>query len=177
MSSSETELQNLVTAFLTIIFESACAESGSIIIKDENETFGVWAYGDQRDEIKTFDPPLPLSEKNITATFVPIRIVHHTINTGEIMFIHNVEEDTHFSIGPWFKNIGRSVICLPIKHKDKLVGCLVIEGTVGIFTQRQITALNLLCQQMGISITNAFLFKSVQRVTQAYTRFVVFFMV
>ncbi|KAG2223963.1 hypothetical protein INT45_013420, partial [Circinella minor] len=172
MSSSETELQNLVTAFLTIIFESACAESGSIIIKDEKDKFGVWAYGNQRDEIETFDPPLPLSEKNSTATFVPIRIVHHTINTGETMFIHNVEEDTHFAIGPWFKKINRSVICIPIKHKDKLVGCLVIEGTVGIFTQRQITALNLLCQQMGISITNAFLFKSVQRVTQAYTRLI-----
>ncbi|KAI9275768.1 hypothetical protein BDA99DRAFT_496416 [Phascolomyces articulosus] len=168
MSSSETELQNLITAFLTIIFENTGAESGSIIIK--NDSHHIWAYRNRNEEIKTFDPPLPLSGGD---TFLPTRIVYHTINTGETMFIHNVEEDVRFAVGSWVGEAGRkSVICIPIKHKGILVGCLIIEGPVGIFTQRHVILLNMLCQQMGISITNAFLFKSVQCVTTANTRMI-----
>ena len=78
-------------------------------------------------------------------------------------------------MGPWYKRSGpnKSVICMPIIHKSAMAGCLFIEGSVGVFTQRHVTVLSLLCQQMGISITNAFLFKSVQRVTMANMRYVI----
>jgi signal transduction histidine kinase len=151
-----------------IILENSGADCGAIIVKEEK--YGMCAYGSQQDGSMTFDPPRPLAEDDV---LVSSKIIHHTINTGESIFIHNVEQDARFAVGPWYERVGnKSVICMPIIHKSALVGCLFIEGSSGIFTQRHITVLSLLCQQMGISITNAFLFKSVQRVTMANMRMI-----
>ena len=165
--SSEVKFHGLLKSMMSIILENSAADCGAIVIKDER--YGICAYGSQKHENAiTYDPPKPLSEDD---ELVSSRIINHTIHTSESVLIHDVEQDTRFAVGPWFENTrSKSVICMPIIHKITTVGCLFIEGPVGIFTQRHITVLSLLCQQMGISITNAFLFKSVQRVTMANMR-------
>ncbi|KAI8138422.1 hypothetical protein BJV82DRAFT_717467 [Fennellomyces sp. T-0311] len=166
--SSEVKLDGLLTSMMSIILENSGAECGAVIVKDEK--FGVCVYGSRCEETRILDPPLEMSE-DIDLISTPI--VYHTINTGAYIFVPSVEEDPRFATGAWFTRAGKSsVICMPIKHKDSIVGCLIIEGPVGIFTERHITLLSLLCQQMGISMTNAFLFKSVQRVTMANTRMI-----
>lgn len=166
--SSEVKFDSLLKSVMAIILENSGADCGAIIVKEEK--YGMCAYGSQLDGSMTFDPPRPLADDD---GLVSSRIVHHTINTGESIFIHNVDQDPRFAVGPWYERVGsKSVICMPIIHKSALVGCLFIEGSSGIFTQRHITVLSLLCQQMGISITNAFLFKSVQRVTMANMRMI-----
>ncbi|KAI9352389.1 hypothetical protein BD770DRAFT_445542 [Pilaira anomala] len=166
--SSEVKFDSLLKSMMAIILENSGADCGAIIVKEEK--YGMCAYGSQQDGSMTFDPPRPLSDDD---GLVSSRIIHHTINTGESIFIHNVDQDARFAVGPWYERVGsKSVICMPIIHKSALAGCLFIEGSSGIFTQRHITVLSLLCQQMGISITNAFLFKSVQRVTMANMRMI-----
>ncbi|OBZ88971.1 Peroxide stress-activated histidine kinase mak2 [Choanephora cucurbitarum] len=166
--SSEVKFDSLLKSMMSIILENSGADCGAIIVKEEK--YGVCAYGSQLDGAMTFDPPRILSEND---NLVSSRIIHHTINTNESIFIHNVEQDARFAVGPWYDRVGgKSVICMPIIHKSALAGCLFLEGSSGIFTQRHITVLSLLCQQMGISITNAFLFKSVQRVTMANMRMI-----
>lgn len=166
--SSEVKFDSLLKSVMGIILENSGADCGAIIVKEEK--YGMCAYGSQQDGSMTFDPPRPLADDD---NLVSSKIIHHTINTSESIFIHNVEHDARFAVGPWYERVGnKSVICMPIIHKSALVGCLFIEGSSGIFTQRHITVLSLLCQQMGISITNAFLFKSVQRVTMANMRMI-----
>lgn len=166
--SSEVKFDSLLKSMMSIILENSGADCGAIIVKEDK--YGMCAYGSQLDGSMTFDPPRPLAEDD---ELVSSRIIHHTINTGESIFIHNIEQDARFAVGPWYERVGgKSVICMPIIHKSALVGCLFLEGSSGIFTQRHITVLSLLCQQMGISITNAFLFKSVQRVTMANMRMI-----
>lgn len=164
--SSEVKFDGLLTSMMSIILENSGADCGAIIVKEDK--FGVCAYGSQHEGSTTYDPPRPLTESD---DLVSTRIIHHTIHTSESIFVQDVSTDTRFAVGPWFERVGKkSVICMPIIHKAALAGCLFIEGAVGIFTQRHVTVLSLLCQQMGISITNAFLFKSVQRVTMANMR-------
>ncbi|KAI8140084.1 hypothetical protein BJV82DRAFT_715928 [Fennellomyces sp. T-0311] len=166
--SSEVKFDSLLTSMMNIVLENSGADCGAVIIKDDK--YGICAYGSQQASTTTFDPPKRLSDDD---KLVPSRVVNHTIHTGESIFIHNIEHDPRFAVGPWFERTGgKSVICMPISHKCNIVGCLLIEGTVGVFTQRHVTVLGLLCQQMGISITNAFLFKSVQRVTMANMRMI-----
>ncbi|KAI7858865.1 hypothetical protein BDC45DRAFT_497792 [Circinella umbellata] len=166
--SSEVKFDNLLTSMLNIIFENSGADCGAIIVKDDK--YGVNAYGCQNETISTYDPPKPLSEAD---QMVSSKIINHTIHTGKGIFIWNVAEDPRFAVGPWFQRNGaKSIICMPIIHKCTVAGCLLIEGAVGVFTHRHVTVLGLLCQQMGISITNAFLFKSVQRVTRANMRMI-----
>ncbi|KAI7900513.1 uncharacterized protein BX663DRAFT_517888 [Cokeromyces recurvatus] len=166
--SSEVKFDSLLKSMMSIILENSGADCGAIIVKEEK--YGMCAYGSQQEGSMTFDPPRPLMDDD---ELVSSRIIHHTINTGESIFIHNIDQDARFAVGPWYNRVGnKSVICMPITHKSALAGCLFLEGSSGIFTQRHITVLSLLCQQMGISITNAFLFKSVQRVTMANMRMI-----
>ncbi|KAI7853030.1 hypothetical protein BDC45DRAFT_174217 [Circinella umbellata] len=167
--SSEVKFDALLSSMVGIILENSGAECGAIIVKEEK--YGVCAYGNQHDGTTTYEPPRPLLEDD---ELVSSRIINHTIHTGESIFIRDIQQDTRFAVGPWYKRSGpnKSVICMPIIHKSAMTGCLFIEGSVGVFTQRHVTVLSLLCQQMGISITNAFLFKSVQRVTMANMRMI-----
>ena len=151
---------------MNIIFENSGADRGAIILKEEK--YGVCAYGCQDEQVITYDPPKPLHDAD---ELVPCNIINHTIHTGDSIFIYDVQKDTRFAVGPWFDCTGKkSVICMPVTHKSRTMGCLVIEGAVGAFTQRHVTVLSLLCQQMGISTANASLFKSVQRATTANMR-------
>ncbi|KAI9489181.1 hypothetical protein BDB00DRAFT_637091 [Zychaea mexicana] len=166
--SSEIQFNALLSSMMGIILDVSAADCVAIVIKDDK--FGVCAYGTQQDSSTTYDPPKPLSEDD---DLVSSRIINHTIHTGESTYVNDVQKDTRFAVGPWFERVKRkSVVCMPIIHKVTTVGCLFIEGVVGIFTQRHIAVLSLLCQQMGISITNAFLFKSVQRATMTNMRMI-----
>ncbi|KAI7876513.1 hypothetical protein K492DRAFT_210311 [Lichtheimia hyalospora FSU 10163] len=174
--SSEIKFENLMTSMMNIILENSGAERGALILKNSLNTTGgangnskstkyaVHAYHQQGNkEAITYTPPRKLAESD---DLVSSRIINHTIHTGESIFISDVEQDQRFAVGPWFERSGRkSIICMPIIHKNMVVGCLFIEGSVGLFTQRHITVLGLLCQQMGISITTAFLFMSLKQVT------------
>ncbi|CDS11781.1 hypothetical protein LRAMOSA04044 [Lichtheimia ramosa] len=163
--SSEVKFESLLNNMMQIILENSGADRGAIIVKESK--FGIGAYGNQQEEetIVTYEEPERISKNS---TLVSSQIIHHTIHTSESIFIPDVEQDARFAVGPWFERAGKkSVICMPIIHKMTTVGCIFLEGAIGIFTQRHITVLGLLCQQMGISLTNAALFKSVRRVTAA----------
>ncbi|KAG2171396.1 hypothetical protein INT43_009057 [Umbelopsis isabellina] len=166
--SSEVKFDSLLQSMMTIILDNSAAECGAIIVKDEY--FGICAFGTRHGPPSTFDPPKPLLEED---DMISNRIVQHTLNTCESTLIPNVQMDTRFAVGSWFERAGvKSIICLPVLHKGVLAGCLYLEGSPGIFTQRHITVLTLLCQQMGISLTNAFLFKSIQKVTMTNVRMI-----
>ncbi|KAI7873653.1 hypothetical protein K492DRAFT_223486 [Lichtheimia hyalospora FSU 10163] len=163
--SSEVKFEALLNNMMQIILENSGAVRGAIIVQENK--FGIGAYGNQEEDgkIVTYEEPERISKNS---TLVSSQIIHHTIHTSESIFIADVEQDARFAVGPWFERAGKkSVICMPIIHKMTTVGCIFIEGAIGIFTQRHITVLGLLCQQMGISLTNAALFKSVRRVTMA----------
>ncbi|KAM3579037.1 Chk1 protein kinase, variant 2 [Umbelopsis sp. WA50703] len=166
--SSEVKFDSLLQSMMTIILDNSAAECGAIIVKDEY--FGICAFGTRHGPPSTFDPPKPLREED---DMISNRIVQHTLNTCESTLIPNVQLDARFAVGSWFERAGvKSIICLPVLHKGVLAGCLYLEGSPGIFTQRHITVLTLLCQQMGISLTNAFLFKSIQKVTMTNVRMI-----
>ncbi|KAJ8653535.1 hypothetical protein O0I10_010774 [Lichtheimia ornata] len=163
--SSEVKSDALLKNMMQIILENSGADRGAIIVKETK--FGIGAYGNQQEEdtIVTYEEPERISKSSV---MVSSQIINHTIHTSESIFIPDVEQDARFAVGPWFERAGKkSVICMPIIHKMTIVGCIFLEGAIGIFTQRHITVLGLLCQQMGISLTNASLFKSVRRVTTA----------
>ncbi|RCI04722.1 hypothetical protein CU098_003429, partial [Rhizopus stolonifer] len=79
------------------------------------------------------------------------------------LFISNVQADPRFSTG----EKKAAVICMPIMHKNTLVGVLYLQANLNAFTRKHANVLSILCDQIGISITNALLFKSVQQATKA----------
>lgn len=154
ISNEMNSFDELLKRMIGIIMANAGAESGAIIIKEGQ--FGIAAYS-TRTSCETYDPPHALEDDKL-----PTSIIHYVIHTHSVLFIPNVEDDPRF-----VTNINKSsVICMPILHKNTLVGILYLQASVSTFTYKHVNVLTLLCDQIGISITNALLFKSLQKATQ-----------
>ncbi|KAG1239398.1 hypothetical protein G6F68_018650 [Rhizopus microsporus] len=98
------------------------------------------------------------------------RISQYAIHTQKSLFIVDIQQDSHFSDGSTSQ--AKSCICTPIIHKSAVVGCIYIEAPIGSLTSRHEIVLRLLSQQIGISVTNALLFKSIQTVTYANVKMI-----
>ncbi|RUP47930.1 hypothetical protein BC936DRAFT_145161, partial [Jimgerdemannia flammicorona] len=154
--SSEVGFDSLLKSMMAIILENCGAEAGAIVVKGDDGAYSIVGYGSQKNGSTTFNPPKQLSDED---DLLSARIVLYAIHTRENVFITNVRADPRFSTGSWFARAGSiSVICVPILHKSTLVGCLYLEGSVGSFTPKHLRVMTLLCQQIGISVTNALLF-------------------
>lgn len=156
--SSEMNFELLMKQMLGIILENSGAESGVIIVK-ENTSFLIVGCGSQTDGCEIYNTPKLLSDE---ADSIIKRISQYAIHAQESLFIVDVQQDSRFSD---YTTSSKSCICTPIIHKSAIVGCIYIEGAVGSLTNRHEVVLRLLSQQIGISLTNALLFKSIQKVT------------
>ncbi|CEP10830.1 hypothetical protein [Parasitella parasitica] len=163
--SSEMNFELLMKQMLGIILENSGAESGVIIVK-ENTSFLIVGCGSQTHGCEIFTKPKPLSEE---ADSIITRVSHYAIHAQESLFIVDVQQDSRFSD---CTTQAKSCICTPIIHKTAIVGCIYIEGAVGSLTCRHEVVLRLLSQQIGISVTNALLFKSIQKVTYANVKMI-----
>lgn len=168
LSNEVNSFDELLKKMMAIIMSNSAAEVGAIIIKEG--VFGIAAHS-SKNGCETFDPPMPLKDNN---NLISTLVVHYVIHTRTILFIPNIMEDTRFATGEWFAQTSepKSVICMPCVHKNTLVGVLYLEANLNIFTHKQLAVLSILCQVIGISITNALLFKSVQRATQANAKMI-----
>lgn len=163
--SSEMNFDLLMKQMLAIILENSGADSGVIIVK-ENTSFLIVGCGSQTDGCEMFNPPRILSEE---ADSIVTRISQYAIHAQESLFIHDVQQDSRFSD---CTTQAKSCICTPIIHKTAVVGCIFIEGGIGSLTSRHEVVLRLLSQQIGISVTNALLFQSIQKVTYANVKMI-----
>jgi signal transduction histidine kinase len=166
ISNEMNSFDELLKKMIAIIMSNSGAESGAIIIKEGH--FGIAAYSTRSNTCETYEPPIPLNDDNEQVSSL---IVHYVIHTHAMLFIPNVEEDARFATGSQGSHL-ISVICMPIMHKNTLVGVLYLQANLNTFTYKHANVLALLCDQIGISITNALLFKSVQKATKANARMI-----
>ncbi|KAI8372185.1 hypothetical protein BD560DRAFT_434473 [Blakeslea trispora] len=159
ISNEMNSFDELLKKMMGIIMVNSGAESGAIIIKEGY--FGIAAYSVRSsDTCQTYEPLLALCDDDDK---ILASIVHYVIHTTTSLFIPNVQADPRFTTG----EKRAAVICMPIMHKNSLVGVLYLQANLNAFTHKHNNVLSILCDQIGISITNALLFKSVQQATKA----------
>lgn len=167
--SSELQIDKLLTKMVGIILESCNgAELALVITECESHEWCVSAAADTENGETAYPEGLPFSE---VEDKLAQQITHYTLRTREFVLVHNVLEDERFS------NVseayaarnpeGRSVIALPIIQANNLLGVIHIEGKPNSFTHRNLVVLRLLCNQVGISLANAFLFQEARKVSSA----------
>ena len=88
----------------------------------------------------------------------------------ESVFIPDLIADERFGnvSDSWLQRnpLGKAIIALPICHGTKpLLGVLYLEGEPGSFTDRNVTVLQLLVNQIGISYSNALSMKNVEKIS------------
>ncbi|PGH02841.1 hypothetical protein AJ80_08791 [Polytolypa hystricis UAMH7299] len=167
--SSELQIDKLLTRMVSIILES-CSGSELALVITEFESHGwcVAASGDHENGEEAYLEGLPFSE---VEDKMAQQITHFTLRTQEQVLVHNVLEDERFSnvSGAYFARNpqGRSVIAMPLVQGNNFLGVIHIEGKPNSFTQRNLVVLRLVCNQVGISLANAFLFQEARRVSAA----------
>ncbi|MEM1171927.1 MAG: AAA family ATPase [Cyanobacteria bacterium P01_H01_bin.35] len=96
---------------------------------------------------------------------VPQSIVNYVSRTKEILMIEDACKDTTFAIDAYLvKHQPKSVLCLPINHRNKLIGIIYLENNLmpGAFTNNHLDVLNLLSTQIAISLENALLYGNLE---------------
>lgn len=166
--SSELQINSLLSKMISVILESVGgqAEFCAIVIDSEDQGWCVAASADHETGVKTYPDGIPFSEVDDQAAQ---QITHYLLRTKETVFVHNVLEDDRFSnVGEAYlarHPNGRSIIAIPIIQADHLMGVIHLEGRPNAFTQRNMIVLNLLTNQVAISLGNALLYRKVRKVS------------
>ncbi|KAK9235521.1 hypothetical protein V1525DRAFT_409796 [Lipomyces kononenkoae] len=165
--SSEINVDTLLKKMIEIFINTTRAEIAAVIVHEDSK-FRVAAMGTM-NSVESFKyPHMSLESLENTVFSEPIS---YALNTSETVVISNTAEDERF-LGAslrWQKGHadGRSILVHPVRHKNIVLGALYLEGAPHSFNTRHIEVLALLSQQMGISITNAMLFKNIRKATMA----------
>ena len=154
--SSELQIDRLLAKLTKIILESAGSQADFVGVVIQNENEWSMAASGSADGISAESRPISgLQDETQKA------VLSYTMRFREVVFISDLSRDDRFS------NLlkDRSVISLPILQGKDLLGVLYLEGDHNSFTQRNLSVLQLFCNQVGISIANALLFRQIAKVS------------
>ncbi|EAQ86661.1 hypothetical protein CHGG_07914 [Chaetomium globosum CBS 148.51] len=146
---------------------SGSATHAAIVVQDEGSTD--WCVVASGDPEKGAEPHMPGIQLSVT-DLVAENVVLYCTRFREAVFLQDLLNDERFgNVGElWLqRNPGsKAVIAIPICHGSKpLFGVLYLEGTAGSFTDRNVSVLQLLSNQIGISYSNALAMKAVEKVS------------
>ncbi|KAL1841038.1 hypothetical protein VTJ49DRAFT_7469 [Mycothermus thermophilus] len=168
--SSVLRVDELLKTMCDVILQtcSGSATLAAIVVQDEGspEEWCVAASGDPERGAEAHMPGIPLSVTDLVAE----NVVLYCTRFRELIFLQDLISDERFgNVGEaWLqRNPGsKAVIVMPICHGDKpLLGVLYLEGVPGSFTDRNVSVLQLLVNQIGISFSNALAMKAVEKVS------------
>ena len=153
-----------------IILESAGgADFGAIITEAPEAGWTIAASGSQ-DNVKAYPEGIAFED---VQDQVAKQVVFYTLRFRETVFVENILRDERFSnVSEQYmlKNPqGKAVVALPILQSETLLGVLYLEAPARCLTQKTLVVLQLLCNQLGISIANALLFKRLRKVSASNT--------
>ncbi|HET7504204.1 MAG TPA: AAA family ATPase [Kofleriaceae bacterium] len=164
--SGELELAKLLERMLEIIFENAGAEGGALVLDTAGRPTVAASLTGGASRISTTSVPLAVAA-------LPRSLVHYVTRTETTVVLDDATTDPRFGNDDYIHTRApRSVLCMPIKHKDRLVGVLYLENTLvaGAFTQARLDALMILASQIAVSLENAALFAAQRVQAEAISR-------
>jgi predicted ATPase/signal transduction histidine kinase len=157
--SGELELDKLLEIMLSIILENAGAEGGALVLETTRGLSVAASRTAAAPQISTASVPL-------AAAVLPRSLVHYVQRTEATIVLDDATADPRFGNDPYIRTRApKAVLCMPVKHKDRLVGILYLENSLvsGAFTPARLDALTILASQIAVSLENAGLFAA-QRV-------------
>ncbi|KAF9538483.1 hypothetical protein EC957_006716 [Mortierella hygrophila] len=157
--ASEIDLDLLLVKSLGVLNQSVGAKRCCVIIDKDQELVLAVSQGDL-GRCEAVNPPIEISQ--CSSLFQGV--INYVINTGTPCLLTNAQDDPRFCADEYLKQRSdlKTVLCAPIVHKGVMVGVLYMEAfPQRAFANKRMLVMNLLVQQLGISITNAMLYQSV----------------
>lgn len=171
--SSVLQIDELLKTMCDVILKTCggTATMAAIVVRDldgdsKEEKWCIAASGDPDNGASAHLPGLPLGGTSLIAD----NVVLYCTRFLEPVFIPDMISDERVGnvSETWLQRNphGKSIIAIPITHGNKtLLGVLYMEGEPRAFTDRNVTVLQLLVNQISISYSNALFMKRVERVS------------
>ncbi|CAK7267416.1 Chk1 protein kinase [Sporothrix epigloea] len=167
--SSELRVDELLKTMCDVILQTcgSSATQAAIVVQDEDGLdWCVAASGEPDKGAVSHRPGVPLKGTSLVAE----NVVLCSMRFRESVFVPDLITDERFDnvSNGWIEKNPRSksVISIPICHaSNPLLGVLYLEGLPGTFTDRNVTVLQLLVNQIGISYSNALSIKAIEKVS------------
>ncbi|MDX2306545.1 MAG: AAA family ATPase [Microscillaceae bacterium] len=175
--SSEVVLDNLLKKMMLIVIENAGAEKGLFILNRDSRWVIVAEANVNNPEVESMQE-IPIDEVNGLSERPKLssEVVYYVIRTRKNVVISDASRDNAI-VGPNYleKCQPKSILCLPMIHKNKLTGILYLENnlTTEAFTPDRLKILELLSTQINISIENALLYENLEEKVKERTTEVV----
>jgi PAS domain S-box-containing protein len=103
-----------------------------------------------------------LVDEAVTARVLPESVLHYVLRTGEFAILDDAAAQSSFGVDSYIRQRqARSVLCLPLLNRTKLIGVLYLENnlTPRVFAPARISILKLLASQAAIALENARLYR------------------
>ncbi|KAF3070526.1 Two-component system protein A [Daldinia childiae] len=169
--SSVLQVDVLLKTMCDVILQTCggSATQAAIIVQDEDDTDDNWCIAASGDSEKGATAHLP-GQPLIGTALVAENVVLYCARFREVVFIPDLISDERFGKvnDSWVQrnSLSKAIIAIPICHGAKpLLGVLYLEGEPGSFTDRNVTVLQLLVNQIGISYSNALSIKAIEKVS------------
>jgi PAS domain S-box-containing protein len=158
--SSEIALPALLERLMRVVVQAAGARRGTLLVESD-ERLRVDAHFDaMRNVLET--PP----DGGRAPELVSEAIVRSTLRTGKDVLLAHAAEEGAFTHDPYIaSHASKSVLCLAVRHRDRVLGALFLENDLSTdaFTEARLDVLRILVGQAAISLENARLYDATQR--------------
>ena len=154
--SSEIVLAKLLETLLNLTMENAGAQRGTLVLESDGQLFV-----EAEMSLDSQDTPVRQSTPLDSSTGFSKAIVNYVARTAEPVVLDHAAHQGKFSNTPYIlKARPKSILCMPLTTKDKLVGVLYLENNLaaGAFTSGHLEVLKVLSSQAAISLENARLY-------------------
>jgi PAS domain S-box-containing protein len=158
--SGEIVLEKLIDTLMRTAIEHAGAERGLLILPRGDE-LRIAAEATTSGDTVIVGP----REASVAAAALPESIVHYVVRIQESVILDDASAENPFSADPYVRqHHARSILCLPLINRAKLIGVLYLENnlTPRVFTPARISVLKLLASQAAISLENTLLYGDLQ---------------
>ncbi|WP_037471076.1 PAS domain S-box protein [Sinorhizobium fredii] len=157
----EIVLEKLIDTLMRTALEHAGAERGLLILpRDDQLRIAAEAITNGDTVI------VATREASVAVAALPESIVHYVVRSHESVILDDASAENPFSTDMYVhQQHARSILCLPLINRAKLIGVLYLENNLipHVFTPTRISVLKLLALQAAISLENTRLYGDLQQ--------------
>lgn len=161
--SGEIVLESLLSKLLKIAIENAGAEKSYFILEKDGQLVVEGTATIDNDEVVVLQStPIEITQK------LPFSILNYVARTQTNVVLNDASREGLFTRDSYIVNAQpKSILCMPVVHKGKLIGLLYLENnlTRSAFTPDRLEVLTVLCSQAAISLENARLYANLSEAT------------